>query len=263
MVPRIVVACAIALCTTVLCALSTQNAYAAGPIFVKPAASSSGSSWANAASLQQALAIVDTGAYGLQALVPLTVTIAGAGRIDQMPAGQPCDAPCRGLFTPGTVVTLTASGFTTTLFSHWSGACTGPGDPPATCVVTMNTAKSVTATFESATGSVQGMVQDAQKHGLAGVIVTLTLSDTAAASSAQPAATAFTQTTNSSGNYLFTDVPSGSYILNAHKAGYDPATPQGVFVSGGQSKTVPTITLQATQASKPEMYLPLLGNHPK
>ena len=44
---------------------------------------------------------------------------------------------------PGTSVTLTATADASSTFSGWSGACTGTG----TCAVTMDAAKSVTATF--------------------------------------------------------------------------------------------------------------------
>ena len=55
-------------------------------------------------------------------------------------------------YTSGTVVTLTAPPDTGNTFSGWSGACTGTG----TCQVTMDAAKSVTATFNAITYTISG-----------------------------------------------------------------------------------------------------------
>jgi uncharacterized repeat protein (TIGR01451 family)/uncharacterized repeat protein (TIGR02543 family) len=68
----------------------------------------------------------------------------GAGSVSSTPAGITCGATCTALFNFGTVVTLTATPQTGTDFTGWSGAgCTGAG----ACVVTVNAAKNVTATF--------------------------------------------------------------------------------------------------------------------
>ncbi len=74
----------------------------------------------------------------------LTVNLAGtgSGSVSSDPVGIDCDADCNETYTPGTVVTLTATadaGF----FSGWGGACSDTGD----CVVTMDTDVNVTATF--------------------------------------------------------------------------------------------------------------------
>ena len=76
----------------------------------------------------------------------LSLTFAGngTGSVSSAPAGIDCDTDCSGTYDYNTVVTLTAvsdSGFT---FTGWSGACSGTAD----CVVTISTAKNVTATFE-------------------------------------------------------------------------------------------------------------------
>jgi hypothetical protein len=75
----------------------------------------------------------------------LTVTKAGegSGPVTSSPAGLACGSTCSKLFAAGTVVTLTATPNTGSVFSGWSGACTGT----APCVVTMSAARSVTATF--------------------------------------------------------------------------------------------------------------------
>jgi subtilase family serine protease len=77
----------------------------------------------------------------------LTVTEAGtgSGSVSSSPAGISCPSTCSANFNSGTVVTLTAAAGSGSTFAGWSGACTGTG----TCSVTMNAAKSVTATFNS------------------------------------------------------------------------------------------------------------------
>jgi hypothetical protein len=84
------------------------------------------------------------------AMTPLNVTIAGSGRgkVISTPAGIDCGSTCSTEFAAGTLVTLTAmpdfsTGDPYTEFQGWSGDCSGTGS----CVVTMDQAKSVTATF--------------------------------------------------------------------------------------------------------------------
>ncbi len=78
----------------------------------------------------------------------LTVTkaAAGAGTVVSMPSGINCGADCSEAFANGTTVTLNAAPATGSTFLGWNGACTGTG----ACAVTMDVAKSVTASFGSA-----------------------------------------------------------------------------------------------------------------
>ena len=69
---------------------------------------------------------------------------AGGGTITSSPAGIDCGGTCAASFTTGTVVTLTATTDGTSTFMGWSGACSGTGE----CTVTVDGAKSVTATFD-------------------------------------------------------------------------------------------------------------------
>ena len=75
----------------------------------------------------------------------LTVSKAGTGRgtVTSVPAGIRCGATCTGSFTQGETVTLTAVPQARFVFTGWSGACSGTGQ----CIVTMDGAKGVTATF--------------------------------------------------------------------------------------------------------------------
>ena len=73
----------------------------------------------------------------------LTVSKTGTGTVTSSPAGINCGSTCSGSYTSGTSVTMTAAAGASYSFTGWSGACTGTGS----CVVTMDAAKSVTATF--------------------------------------------------------------------------------------------------------------------
>ena len=68
----------------------------------------------------------------------LSLVPAGPGTISAQPSAA------NNMYNVGTVVTLTATPAANALFTGWSGACSGTA---ATCVVTMDAAKSVTATF--------------------------------------------------------------------------------------------------------------------
>jgi hypothetical protein len=84
-------------------------------------------------------------------LYALTVarTGSGTGDVNSEPAGIACGATCSAEFVEGTVVTLTAAPNATSVFTGWSGACSGKG----ACVVAMDAAQAVTATFVPATSS--------------------------------------------------------------------------------------------------------------
>jgi sugar lactone lactonase YvrE len=74
----------------------------------------------------------------------LTVTVSGSGgTVTSSPAGIACPGTCSAVFALGTKVTLSASAALGFKFMGWSGACSGTGS----CVVTMSSAQSVTATF--------------------------------------------------------------------------------------------------------------------
>ena len=71
----------------------------------------------------------------------------GTGTVTSSPSGINCGATCNAQYTNGTAVTLSASPDNGAVFTGWSGACTGTGS----CTVTMDSAKSVTATFDAVT----------------------------------------------------------------------------------------------------------------
>ncbi len=73
----------------------------------------------------------------------LSVSVTGSGAVTSSPTGISCPSTCSANFTGGSQVTLTATPADGWGFSGWGGACSGVGN----CVVTMNAAQSVTATF--------------------------------------------------------------------------------------------------------------------
>jgi Divergent InlB B-repeat domain len=79
------------------------------------------------------------------ALASLTVGLAGtgAGTVTSSPPGIHCGDDCAEDYERGTEVTLTAGASPGSAFVAWSGACTGS----ASCQITMDDAKDVTATF--------------------------------------------------------------------------------------------------------------------
>jgi subtilase family serine protease len=76
-----------------------------------------------------------------------TLTVAtsgnGSGTVSSNPAGISCGPTCSHVYATGTNVTLTATPASGSVFSGWSGACSGTGG----CSVTMSQSQSVSATF--------------------------------------------------------------------------------------------------------------------
>jgi hypothetical protein len=79
----------------------------------------------------------------------LTVTTqgSGTGTVTSIPGGIDCGTDCSSYYAASAAVTLTASPAEGSVFTGWAGAgCSGTGS----CMVTMDAARSVTATFEPA-----------------------------------------------------------------------------------------------------------------
>lgn len=68
----------------------------------------------------------------------------GTGTVKSTPAGIDCGATCNANFNYGTLVTLTPTPDAGSLFTGWTGACSGNGD----CQVNMNAVQSVQAIFD-------------------------------------------------------------------------------------------------------------------
>ncbi len=217
-----------------------------------PATGFSFSGWSGACSGAGACVVTTNAAKSVTATFTqnsyaLTVNTVGSGSVGK--------SPNQATYLHGTQVTLTptpATGFT---FSSWSGACSGAG----ACVVTMDAAKSVTATFTlipAQSGSVQGTVVDAEDDPIAGAAVTLSDAAGVVAMADQPP-----QTTDAAGDYQFNDVPAGPYTLTVSAAGYVTSAPVAVTVQAGQTVSVDTVVLNIVvlEPSDPKLFLPLIN----
>jgi len=94
-----------------------------------------------------------TGAFNVATPQTAKLTVNGGGNgtgtFTTAPTGASCGAGCVS-FNAGTVVTVSATPAAGSIFSGWSGSgCSGTG----TCVVTMNSDASVTATFALGTST--------------------------------------------------------------------------------------------------------------
>jgi PKD domain-containing protein/List-Bact-rpt repeat protein len=91
----------------------------------------------------------------------LTIGFAGGGTGTVTGAGISCPGSCAHRYLVGEVVTLAASAAPESTFVGWSGACSGAG----TCVVTMSSDHSVTATFTGSQASPGGGGEPAPPQG--------------------------------------------------------------------------------------------------
>ena len=89
-----------------------------------------------------------TATFNLPGNQTLTVSKSGtgSGTVTSNPAGIDCGSTCSHDFANNTIVTLTAAPISPSNFGGWSGACSGMG----ACTLTMDSAQSVTANFNSA-----------------------------------------------------------------------------------------------------------------
>ncbi|HYD42028.1 MAG TPA: glycoside hydrolase family 6 protein [Anaeromyxobacter sp.] len=115
-----------------------------------PGASSSFSGWAGCSSTTNVCAVtvaanqtVTASFTGGVTNYTLTVGTAGTGSGTVTGGSINCGVACSQQSPSGTTVTLTATPAANSVFSGWSGACTGTG----ACIVTLTADRSVTATF--------------------------------------------------------------------------------------------------------------------
>ena len=87
-----------------------------------------------------------------QYVLSVTKAGSGSGKVTSDPSGIDCGGSCSAPYDSGTEVSLTAEPYDGSVFTGWSGACSGTG----TCTVTMDDARSVTAAFAATDGGGDG-----------------------------------------------------------------------------------------------------------
>ncbi len=138
------------------CGSACSASLATGTVVALTAAPASGSSftgWTGACSGTGACSVTLDAAKTVTATFTLTTaptyTLSvgkvgtGTGTVTSSPAGISCGSTCSAGYTSGTVVSLTAAAAAGSTFAGWTGACTGT----SACSVTLDAAKSVSATF--------------------------------------------------------------------------------------------------------------------
>ena len=88
-------------------------------------------------------AAVDTSSGTCEVTAGVVKSGSGSGTVTSSSGGIDCGPTCSDAYDAGTSVTLTATPGTGSVFSGWSGACSGMG----VCDLTMDKAKAVVATF--------------------------------------------------------------------------------------------------------------------
>jgi hypothetical protein len=107
--------------------------------------------WSGACSGLNECKITMNGAKSVEAvfikkrLLTVELTGSGTGIVTSQPAGIDCGSDCDEQYPDGTAVNLSANADSGSDFAGWSGDCSGDG----ICVLSMDGAKTVTASFEA------------------------------------------------------------------------------------------------------------------
>ena len=140
----------------------------------------------------------------------------------------------------GVTVSTTPGGYTA--FTNTSGQYTISNVPPGTYTVeayksgygsvtqsnvqvVSNQTTTVNFTFSTGSGTITGTVRDSASNPLSGVTV-------------RTVGASFSAVTNQSGQYTLSNVPAGTYTLEASKSGYVTQTQSNVQVVANQTTTV-------------------------
>jgi glucose/arabinose dehydrogenase/PKD repeat protein len=103
-------------------------------------------------------------------VLSVATTGSGTGTVSSSDGAIICGTRCSASYTSGTQLALTASPAAGSTFAGWSGGCSGAGD----CQVTMDAAKTVTATFRRANVGVSVAPSLVTQPGIKTLVVTLT-----------------------------------------------------------------------------------------
>ena len=106
----------------------------------------------------------------------LTVSVAGSGAGTVTGQGIACPDDCSQSYLKDAAVALTAAPASGSHFAGWSGACSGTS---ATCGLTMNAGKSITATFTADPAGDGGSSDPGGRSGVSGALPRCTVVGTA------------------------------------------------------------------------------------
>lgn len=140
-------------CPSTCAASFSQNTIVT--LTAKPSSNYVFAGWSGACSGTESCTLTVTAAENVSAafnaMESLTVATAGSGTgvVTSSPTGINCPTTCTANFAQNTKVTLTATAASNSVFSGWSGACSGT----APCSLTLAAAENVSATFNPGTES--------------------------------------------------------------------------------------------------------------
>ena len=163
----------------------------------------------------------------------LTVTAPTNGKITSSAGGIDCGTACTANYSAGTKVTLTAVPVTGYQFDSWSGACSGT--TTATCEVTMNAAKTVSATFKTASAQTYTLTVTAPSNGKV-------MSNTGGID----CGTSCTASYDSGTKVTLTAAPTSGYQLDSWGGACSGATTTTCEVTMDSAKTV-SVTFKVVQ----------------
>ncbi len=101
-------------------------------------------------SANQSVAASFAGPVNDSFVLAVTKSGTGSGTVSSNPGGISCGSTCQATYAAGTSVSLTAAPASGSTFGGWGGACSGTA---TTCTVSMNAARSITATFTGSAGN--------------------------------------------------------------------------------------------------------------
>jgi hypothetical protein len=139
--------------TSISCPSTCSAIFSGGPQVTLTQTAASGwafTGWSGACSGTGSCVVTMNAAQSVTATftqdVALSVGVSGSGSVLSLPDGVSCPSMCSAYYLPTTPVTLVATPANDWFFVGWRGACSGAGN----CMVTMNAAASVSATFAQA-----------------------------------------------------------------------------------------------------------------
>jgi hypothetical protein len=116
--------------------------------------------WAFNETIRWSAILLKSAASNLGYVLTVSKTGTGSGKVTSNPAGIDCGTSCSASYDKNDIVVLTASPTSGSSFAGWSGVCSGT----ATCSVTMDASKSVTANFKKLFECVQDASLEAGEH---------------------------------------------------------------------------------------------------